>query len=550
MMSVFVLFGALLPLKGLEFSDALLPHWGRWTYALTTFFFPNWQLQPGLDGPILSRQALYTQTWLAFLLLVSVCVLLFLLYFLAISKLPPIISRRYITYSTLAITLVCVITPMLTSQDVLSYIMYARMSAIYHLNPLTTTPSALPYDELYRYIYWKKQPSIYGPTWILITGSLQWLLSSIGDGNPAIMVIALRILASVTHVISSLLIWSICSHLQVGTSSKHIQLRKKATFAFAWNPLLILESSINAHNDTFVLFFILLACWFLVRPSSSTLPSQAYATVMIALATAIKINIVLLIPCLILYLWARRQWILPVTLTLTIYFTMLTLLYLPFWQNGDVLKVLAVNPGANLNVNTLAEFLADFYYAIVRLLIGYVPPRTAVFPSEEVTHLTSMIIFVLAYGLICLYVINGRHRLSTPRQLFYFMALTWILYCGFGAPWFWPWYTTTFFGLFAILEATQAFSWQFPTFLGTLTIPRTVRLFTFGIFGLYFYSVLPLNSLIPNFYPMRWCYFRGLLAWLVPVCVCSIYLWSKRQHIRYWLAIQHFKLIKSIGKFF
>jgi hypothetical protein len=538
MISAFVLFSALLPIKGLEFYTALFPQWGKWadaTYALTSFLFPGWELQQsGVGGPHVSPGALAIQQWEAFLLLATVCIIIFLLYILAVYRLPAIVSRRYIIYSALFIGLTGILIPMLTSQDILSYIIYARMEAIYHVNPLTATPNALRHDILYSYIYWKNQPSIYGPTWIVITSGLQWIFNLIGWGNPMVMVVALRVLALGAHLGSSLLIWSIGEHLQPSTD-KQDHRRKRAMLAFAWNPLLLIEASINAHNDTFVLFFMLLACWFLMRPSSSVIRSQVYATIMFALATAIKVNIVLLMPGFFLYLWTQRQWLRSTAITLTVYIGAVLVLYAPFWQNGTALNVLSVNPGTNLNVNTLAEFGADFLNSLAYLLIGR---TTNIF--GQITHTASIITFVFMYGVLCLRTLYGPHRLYTPLHFIRFSALIWFLYCIFGAPWFWPWYTITFFGLFALLEATQEFSWQAPTFLGTLTIPRAVRLFTIGVFGLYLFGAQPLATFIPGFFPMRWAYFRGLWTWIVPVCVFSLYAWSARHRWRRLLAFKRF----------
>jgi len=543
MISAFVLFGALLPIRGLEFSNSLLPQWGKWTYALTSFLFSDWALQPGLIGPRVGARALATQEWQAFLLFIGVCSLLFLLYILAISRLPAIVSHRYIIYSTLLIGLTGILMPMLTSQDILSYIMYARMEAIYHLNPLTTVPAALPHDVLYRYIYWKKQPSVYGPIWIILTSGPQWVLNLVGLGSPVVMIIVLRSFALATHIGSSLLIWSISGHLQTSKGYKKNYTRKRAMLAFAWNPLLLMEASINAHNDTFVLFFILLACWFLVRPSSSTTRTQVYATIMFAFATAIKINIVLLMPGVLLYFWTQRQWFRSIAVTLTVYIGVLLLLYAPFWQNGAALNVLSVNPGANLNVNTLAEFGTDFLDAVAHLLTGHL--MKGPFFTGQVTHMASIAIFFFIYSVLCLRAMHRSYRLVTPLHLIRFLALIWFIYCALGAPWFWPWYTITFFGLFALLEASQVFSWSTWTFLGTLTIPRAVRLFTIGVFSLYIFGGQPLGFVVPGFYPMRWTYFRGLWTWIIPLYIFSLYVRSKWREWMRFLVSWRLKLMRS-----
>jgi hypothetical protein len=532
MFSAFVLFDAIIPLRGL-FNYTLLPPWGRWTYSVTSFLFPDWQLQPGLSSP----KPGFTHGRLAFFLFACVCILLLVLYILAVYRLPAIVSRRYIIYSALFIGLPGIISPMVTSQDIFSYVMYARMGAIYHLNPLTTVPSALPHDMLYGSIYWKNQPSVYGPTWVILTTGLQWILSHMRLGHPLAMIVVLRLLTLGAHLGSSLLIWSISGHLQPNPSYRQLQMRKRAVLAFAWNPLLLVEASINAHNDTFVLFFILIACWLLVRPSVRH--SHVYAIIMLALATAIKINIVLLVPGVILYLWAQRQSTRSICKILAVYIGTVIALYAPFWQNGAVLRVFTINPGTNLNVNTLAEFGAVSLSTVVHVFTGHTLNR-----AGQIVHTMSIIIFIFIYATLCLRAIQRPHRLFTPLHLIQFSTLIWFLYCSLGAPWFWPWYTITFFGLFALLEATQEFSWQAQTFWGTLTLPLAIRLFTLGVLSLYVFDGQPLTAFIPGLFPMHWAHLRGLWAWSVPLYLFSLYAWPKRHQWRRFLSPQWWKLMR------
>src|SRR5207302_7069741 len=67
------------------------------------------------------------------------------------------------------------------------------------------------------------------------------------------------------HILSTILIWSISAHLLARKGLATPVQRMRATLAFAWNPLLLFEACVNAHNDEAVLFFVLLAIWFLVR---------------------------------------------------------------------------------------------------------------------------------------------------------------------------------------------------------------------------------------------------------------------------------------------
>src|SRR5258708_27356525 len=189
------------------------------------------------------------------------------------------------------------------------------------MNPLTTLPTAIRSDVIYPYVYWVDQPSAYGPTWALITSSLQWLTSLFGGAAYTLpMVIALRALGLSMHLASTLLIWSISGHLQrrYGTISNTTRMR--ATLAFAWNPLLLFEACVNAHVDTTLLPLILLAIWFLARNAGHTenLRTIALAAAMLPLSTYLHIYIVLFLPGLFLYPWPpppfqQRRHIVPIT---------------------------------------------------------------------------------------------------------------------------------------------------------------------------------------------------------------------------------------------
>ena len=248
---------AVLPLRGLWFYTSLVSQLGAWTLFPTHFLFPHLQIiigQTRLHMPI----ALST-TWKETGLLLVAFTLIFLLYLLALYILPSRISRRYILLSTLLLGFILVFCPIVTSQDVFSYIAYARMEVLYHLNPLTTVPAQLRHDPVYSNIFWVNQPSIYGPVWTLLTSALQWISLLVFGAKPILpMVLFMRFISLAFHLASVQLVWAIVGQLQHinGYSSEQARTqRTRATLAFAWNPLLLFEACVNAHTDTTVLFF-------------------------------------------------------------------------------------------------------------------------------------------------------------------------------------------------------------------------------------------------------------------------------------------------------
>jgi len=553
MMGAFLVTGAVLPLYGLLFHTALLTQLGQWVLLPTHLLFPGWTLTPtlvsGSDGPPPS----IALSWQQVPLLLAGFLLTLICYLAALRYLPQHIDRRYILCSTLLIGLVCVLIPVVTSQDIFSYIIYARMAIVYGLNPLTALPTAIHADPVFQHLYWKDQPSAYGPTWVYISGLLQLLVS--GTNSIVAMVLALRLLSLLAHLWSILLIWSIGGHLQHRFDG-HIsqQQRILATLAFAWNPLLLFEACVNAHNDSVLLLLVLFALWFLVRTTpTGRLRTYLPTAIMLALATCLKINIILLIPGLLLFLWAQPGRLRATSTTLLVYGATILLLYAPFWQNGALLDILHINPATYRNINNLPEFLSHFYNSIAQLLGASAAPEIGS-PAESLLHTASIVIFVIIYALSCwralglrlfpirrvaplaraalkddltapghpcgtgndpgAYVINTENGLNTPLRLIRWMAFIWLLYCAIGTPWTWPWYTVTFFGLFALSEAADRNEWQKHSYLH---IPLAVPLLAFSMLSLYcFFTWGPFASFVPWLPGFRWAFWRGLWGWLIP----------------------------------
>ena len=488
--------------------------------SLHGLLFPSAQLIS--SGQPLLNQSLppptQAESWIAIAIFAAACVLLFLCYIFALKYLPQRIRLRYILLSVCLFGAICIAFPVVTSPDIFSYIAYARMQVVYHLNPLVTTPSVVMNDPIYSLLYWKEQPSAYGPTWIILSGLLQGLTYDVGK-NITVMVILLRLLGLAAHLVSTVLIWSISGHLQraIGKESRHA--RVLVTLAFAWNPLLLFEACVNAHNDTVMLLLLLLGLWFLVRQNS--LFSYACVACMLALATCLKVNAALLIPGLLIYLWWQPRHWQKLVVTLCVYLAIVAALYAPFWDSGAILHLLNVNPGTYRNINTLPEFFGQLYNAIAHLFGVPLAPEIGSQP-ERIAHTISMLCFALAYVFLCWQALFSRHRLHSLTQLIRWMAVTWFLYCLLGAPWFWPWYAVTFFGLFALTQVSVSTERQ-------MTLSIGMGIFAFSLLSVYgFFAWGPYHSFVPFLEGFRWAYLRGVWAW-VPVLVLLLWVFRGRQ---------------------
>lgn len=579
MVLAILLMDTIMPLRDFWFHEATLTQLGTWPVWLSQWFLPGWPIVPPLPHVHLYGMPPILQSWVELPMLLGAFVAAFVVYFAALALLPERITWRFLFRSTLVLGCLYLLIPIVTSPDLYSYIAYARMGVFHNLNPLTTLPTTIHDDPVYGYILWVDQPSAYGPTWTIITGFIQWMLARFSLDGVLPMVIALRLLGLAMHLVSVRLIWSISGKLQQlrGHSSPYPSpARIRAVLAFAWNPLLLFEACVNAHNDTTLLVFLLLVIWLLAQSQlvldtsrNADLRTPIAVACMFALATCLKINIALLFPALLLYLWAqapRERRIVQVTTALVSYLLVIALSYAPFWQGGAIFNVFSVNPSTYRTINTLADSLAHLYNSVV-VWFGFPLGLSQGSPAERFLHTISTGIFVLIYLLMLWRTVrvgsgrrkkyngiiaHGDSRLHMSLHgLLYWMALAWLLYCAIGSPWFWPWYLVTFFGLYALLESCEdagdlgkagkigevveagdskdeAIQSLPGAFL--LRTPGTARLLSFSMLTLYcFITWGPAHTFIPGLPGFIWGYLSGVWAWAIPAV--GIVLLAKRKRL-------------------
>jgi alpha-1,6-mannosyltransferase len=79
------------------------------------------------------------------------------------------ISLRVAVAAVVGLDLLFVLAPPLLSQDVFSYISYARLGVVHHLSPYTHSPDAVPADATFPFAGSKTATSVYGPLFTLFT---------------------------------------------------------------------------------------------------------------------------------------------------------------------------------------------------------------------------------------------------------------------------------------------------------------------------------------------------------------------------------------------
>src|SRR5947207_9077153 len=146
MLCAILFLDAVLPLGGLWFHTALLTQLGSWPLLPTHLLFPGWAVSSTITSAHPTPPPV-PLSWEQIPFLLAAFLLIFLLYMLALRRLPWVtratlvvaptlpqhsITLRYIFFSTLLLGVAYMLIPVVTSPDIYSYIAYARMGLIYH----------------------------------------------------------------------------------------------------------------------------------------------------------------------------------------------------------------------------------------------------------------------------------------------------------------------------------------------------------------------------------------------------------------------------------
>ena len=147
------------------------------------------------------------------------------------------LSPRTAIAAVVAVHIVFLLAPPLLSQDVFSYIAYARLGVEHDLNPYEHAPDAVPGDAVYPYAGSKTATSAYGPLFTLVTYPLA------GLGVPTAYWI-LKVLAALASLALVAVVWRTAEQLGRDPVAP-------ALFV-GMNPLTLVHVVGGAHNEAYV----------------------------------------------------------------------------------------------------------------------------------------------------------------------------------------------------------------------------------------------------------------------------------------------------------
>ena len=165
--------------------------------------------------------------------------------------------------------------------------------------------------------YWKETTSVYGPLWSIIAA----FLVSLSFGNVTISLFIFKFASFLVHILNCYLIYKITK------SHKYILL-------YGLNPLILLEFLGNVHNDIYLLLFMLIALYFLIRKKNIYL-----GMLFLAFSISIKYSTALIVPFILIYCFRNKtipKRILCCIISGLSIVASVILLYMPFFRDFTI----------------------------------------------------------------------------------------------------------------------------------------------------------------------------------------------------------------------
>ena len=194
------------------------------------------------------------------------------------------ISTRVALAAVVAANLAFTLGPTIVSSDVFGYIAYARELALHGLDPYVSPPLALGHDSVLRFVYWRHQPSPYGPLFSLLSVPLGFL-------TPATALWVYKLAAGAASVAIAFIVASIARQRGVNPS--------RAAILVGLNPAVLFYAVSGAHNDLLAICLVVIGLALILRGMEGAGAGAAVA------GAAIKLTVGLALPFLIIA--ARRR---------------------------------------------------------------------------------------------------------------------------------------------------------------------------------------------------------------------------------------------------
>ncbi len=371
---------------------------------------------------------------------------------------------RLIWLGTIAGGLIFVLTPAMLSRDIFVYVGYGRTIVAHHANPYFVPLSRFPQDPLAPYDDWQYATAAYGPVWLTICSLWTLVLGN----SPLGYVLAFRLFALAALLLN---IWLVATILKkMGRSARTVTL---GTLLYAWNPLVLQESSLGGHNDIFMVTLILLGillCLYaeqqhFARPSHYLPPVLAFTLAALVKFTALPLIALFLVVLARNTLYPAQatslttneqtgalQWrsmFLKVLLACIGGGLVALTFYAPFWLGHsihDIRQSFSSPPSARLSEYSLLR-------AIYQWILAHGLPAHTSWTYMPLSILSQRTVWdrinYVILGCLLIIAITWIWRVPTTRTMV-LAALATLGALLIVTPWFFAWYVTWLVGLASV----------------------------------------------------------------------------------------------------
>ena len=326
-------------------------------------------------------------------------------------------KRMFIFIAIIAVIFVAVIP--FTCSDIFYYLGIGRINSEYRQNPYYTTikdfvdtgdnSKYLVQDSVLAQGYindWADSTVVYGPIWTLICN----IVAGLSFGNIDIGLLVFKLINVIVHIFNCYLIYKITN-------------KKIFALIYGLNPFVLIEGIACVHNDLFVVLFILLTLYFLLKRKNLIV-----SLVFLALATTIKYFPILLLPFIIIYYFRKEKPLKRFVKCIQYGLIFAVFMLIPYLLYIRDIEVFA-------GIFTQQEKLAKSIYIIVTEYFGSIP--------NVVNQLKKLLLgaFVIIYVAVCIVLINKKEisfRSQMKKYEYFLVAFLFLLITNFQ-PWYILW---------------------------------------------------------------------------------------------------------------
>jgi len=313
-----------------------------------------------------------------------------------------------------------------TSIDAYTYIHTSRVLSVHRANPYIYNFDNFPTDSFAPIIknIWSNKPTPYAPLFTIISS----LITLVGQNSLTLSLYLFKLLFITLNLTCAFLIYKIFNNY-------------KAAVLYAWNPLLLFEFGINAHNDILTLFFLLLSLFFIYNRKLN-FKNYSLSLFFLLLSVMIKYISAIFLPILFLIalrnLSTMKQRLQLFGISALISFLVLASLYLPFWTGFDIFSRVISQSTNSFSVWIFSSPLIIIIAAILNI-----------FKFNNLISVSTFlgkITFVITYIFILLKIIFSK-SIGSEKNIYYFSLALLAFFFSFFS-WLMPWYLTCLLVLF------------------------------------------------------------------------------------------------------